>query len=49
MIDLKGNPFFLTEEQCGWVDRTLRELTAEEKVGQLIHCVSADEDEETLL
>ena len=49
MIDLKGNPFFLTEEQCGWVYRTLRELTAEEKVGQLIHCVSADEDEETLL
>lgn len=39
MIDLKGNPFFLNEEQCQWVEQTLASMTLEQKVGQLF-CVN---------
>lgn len=39
MIDLKGNPFFLNEEQCRWVEQTLASMTLEQKVGQLF-CVN---------
>lgn len=35
MIDLKGNPFYLSEEAIAWVKDTLASLTTEEKVGQL--------------
>ena len=49
MIDLRANPFFLTEEQCALVEEKKRGLTTEEKTGQLIHCVSAGDSGETLL
>lgn len=35
MIDLKGNPFFLTEEQIQWVEDTLSSMTLAEKLGQV--------------
>lgn len=35
MIDLKGNPFYLSDEAIAWVKGTLASLTTEEKVGQL--------------
>lgn len=35
MIDLKGNPFYLTEEQAAWVENTLASMTLEEKAGQV--------------
>lgn len=35
MINLKAKPFNLTEEQIVWVEKTLGELTTEEKVEQL--------------
>ena len=38
MINLKANPFFLDDEAIAWVNRTLSEMTVEEKVGQLF-CV----------
>lgn len=34
-MDLKGNPFFLTDEDIAWVKKTRDDLTLEEKVGQL--------------
>lgn len=38
MIDYKGNPFYLDDEQIRWVEDTLAEMNLEEKVGQLF-CV----------
>ena len=48
-VDLRGNPFYLNDEQCSWVESMRSHLTTEEKVGQLICCVAADEDAEALL
>lgn len=38
MVDLKGNPFYLTDEQILWVENTLSGLSTEQKAGQLF-CV----------
>ena len=35
MIDLKGNPFYLSDEQVAWVENTLASMTLEEKAGQV--------------
>ncbi|MGO4271320.1 glycoside hydrolase family 3 N-terminal domain-containing protein [Paenibacillus sp. TAF58] len=35
MVNLKAKPFHLDEEAIQWVNETLRELSLEEKVGQL--------------
>lgn len=35
MINLKANPFFLTDEQAEWVESTLASLTLEQKAGQV--------------
>lgn len=34
-MDLKATPFYLSDEQIGWVKKTKGEMTLEEKVGQL--------------
>ena len=34
-IDLKGNPFYLDDDDIGWVEDTLDSMTEEEKVQQL--------------
>lgn len=34
-IDLKGNPFYLNEEDIAWVEDTLAGMTQKEKIGQL--------------
>ena len=39
MVDLKGNPFFLKEEDIQWVNATLDGMSLAEKVGQLF-CVN---------
>lgn len=45
MIDLKGKPFFLTDEQVRWVQTLRDSMTDEEKLGQLfIHMVIPDEE-----
>lgn len=38
MVDLKGNPFCLTDNQITWVEQTLASMTANEKICQLF-CV----------
>lgn len=35
-VDLKGNPFFLTDEQAEWVEQTYKSMTLEEKIGQIM-------------
>ena len=48
MIDLKGNPFYLSEEAAAWVYATLDALTVEEKIGQLFCPISFSGDEDYL-
>ncbi len=42
MIDLKANPFFLSDEQVNWVHVTLASMTDEEKIGQLFCLMGQD-------
>lgn len=35
MIDLKGNPFYLSDQDIAWVNQTRDAMTLEEKIGQL--------------
>lgn len=49
MLDLKTNPFFLTEEEIAWVEDTLASMTLEEKLGQLLCPIAGDLTEEQLL
>ena len=48
MINLKGNPFYLTNEQEKWVCEKLNELTDTEKAGQLFCVLGTVFDKETL-
>lgn len=48
MIDLKGNPFYLSQEQIQWVNDTLSSMTLEEKAGQIFCPVGFASDEKTL-
>ncbi len=44
VIDLKVNPFFLSDQDVEWVDNTLAEMSTEEKIGQLF-CLHGDSDD----
>ena len=35
MVDLRAKPYFLNDAQIGWVERTVDEMTLDEKLGQL--------------
>lgn len=48
MINYKGHPFYLTDEQTAWVENTCRNMTLEEKVGQLFCPIIFSSDEEEL-
>lgn len=48
MVDLKANPYYLSEEDCKWVEDTIAGMSAEEKVGQLFFQLTASHDEEYL-
>lgn len=45
MVDLKANPFYLSEEDCKWVEDTLAGMTDEEKVGQLFFQLTQSQEE----
>lgn len=49
MIDLKGRPFYLKDEQVAWVETNLASMTVEEKVGQLFCVMGQDYAPEALL
>lgn len=42
MINLKGQPFYLSSEQIQWVEDTLKKLTTEQKAGQLFCVMGGD-------
>lgn len=48
MINLKGNPFYLSDEQEKWVNEKLNTLTTEQKAGQLFCVLGTIYDEAEL-
>ena len=47
-MDLKNKPFYLDEEGCKWVDKTLSGMTVDEKIGQLFCLITYTDDENYL-
>ena len=45
MVNLKEKPYFLSEEDIAWVNKTIDGMTDEEKVGQLFFQLTAGMDE----
>lgn len=48
MVDLKAKPFFLSDEDCKWVEDTIAGMTLDEKIGQLFFNMGDSRDEEYL-
>lgn len=48
MVNLKANPYYLSDKDCQWVEDTIRNMTDEEKVGQLFFQLTASHDEDYL-
>ncbi len=48
MVDMKAKPFFLSDEDCKWVEDTIAGMTLDEKVGQLFFNMGDSRDEEYL-
>lgn len=48
MIDLKGKPFYLDDEDIRWVEETIDAMSLEEKIGQLFCPVGFTKDKELL-
>ncbi len=48
MVDLRGNPFFLNDEQIKWVNDTLADMTLEQKAGQVFCPMGFTDDENAL-
>ena len=48
MVNLRGKPFYLNDEQVKWVDDTLASMTLEEKAGQVFCPMSFVSDNESL-
>lgn len=48
MVDMKAKPFFLTDEDCKWVEDTIAGMTLDEKIGQLFFNMGDSRDEEYL-
>lgn len=48
MVDLKANPYFLSDEDCKWVEDTIAGMSDEEKVGQLFFQLTSSFEESHL-
>lgn len=48
MVDLKANPYYLSDEDCKWVENTIAGMSPEEKVGQLFFQLTSSQDESYL-
>ncbi len=48
LVDLKANPYYLSDEDCKWVEDTIAEMSDEEKVGQLFFQLTQSFEEEYL-
>ena len=49
MVDLKANPYFLSDEDCKWVKDTIAGMSDEEKVGQLFFQLTQSQTDEAYL
>ncbi len=47
-VNLKANPYYLSDEDCKWVESTIAKMSDEEKVGQLFFQLTQSFDEEYL-
>lgn len=45
MVDLKANPYYLSDEDCKWVKDTIAGMSQEEKVGQLFFQLTQSQEE----
>ena len=48
MVNLKARPYYLSDEDIKWVENTIKEMTPEEKVGQLFFQLTAGMEESYL-
>ncbi|WP_251207295.1 glycoside hydrolase family 3 protein [Acetatifactor aquisgranensis] len=48
MVNMKANPFYLSDEDCKWVEDTIANMTLDEKIGQLFFNMGSSRDEEYL-
>ena len=48
MVDLTKRPFYLTEEKIRWVEDTIRQMSFDEKVGQLFINLTLQRDPKTI-
>ena len=46
MVNLKANPYFLSEEDIKWVENTIADMSDEEKVGQLFFQLTSSPQED---
>lgn len=44
-MNLKGNPFYLSDEDVDWVEKTLESMSEDEKIGQLFVPIGLSNDE----
>ncbi|WP_267463702.1 glycoside hydrolase family 3 N-terminal domain-containing protein [Lonepinella koalarum] len=47
-VDLKAKPFYLTDEDIQWVEKTIANMSLEEKIGQLFVNMGSSRDEQYL-
>ena len=48
MVDMKAKPFFLSDEDCKWVEDTIAGMSIEEKIGQLFFNMGSSREEDYL-
>ncbi len=48
MVDMKAKPFYLSDEDCKWVEDTIAGMTIEEKIGQLFFNMGSSREENYL-
>lgn len=48
MVDMKAKPFYLSDEDCKWVEDTIAGMTKEEKIGQLFFNMGSSRDKDYL-
>lgn len=48
MVDMKAKPFYLSDEDCKWVEDTIAGMTKEEKIGQLFFNMGSSREEDYL-
>ncbi len=48
MVNLKEKPFYLSESEIKWVEKTIKEMSLDEKIGQLFVNLGATRDENYL-